>query len=132
MNLRAIQQAIAPLVNEFVPCHDQTPANYEFPFAYVGMPTLIEIGSSSLAGGHIVDMPITLCFSRTDDQVAQTQLSEILSSGLLDIFDTEIEDAPWYVAQFTVVDKFRVAKLAGDTIECIACDLNFQVRTKPT
>ena len=122
MDLRAMQVALAGIVNPFVTCHDNIPANTDFPCAYVGLPTLIQL-NTTLGGSHIVSMPVTLCLSRVDDDVAQVKLTEILSSGLLDALDTATSPA-WKYAQFLSVDKFRTVKFAGGDVEVIACDLN--------
>lgn len=125
MDIRAIQTAVAAAVSPFVTCHDQIPANTDFPCAYIGLPQSIELGETM--GSHLIDMAVTLCFSRSDDQLAQAQLSELLSSGLLDSLNIVV-DPPWYAAQFTNVTRFRVAKFAGGDTEVIACDLNFTAR----
>ena len=125
MDIRAIQTALAAAVSPFVPCHDQIPANTDFPCAYIGLPESITLGATM--GSHLIDMAVTLCFSRNDDQLAQAQLSELLSSGLLDALNT-VANPPWYAAEFTNVTRFRVAKFAGGDTEVIACDLNLTAR----
>jgi hypothetical protein len=129
MDLQAIRAALVDA------CHDQglnlyhdVPTTPELPCLYAGMPVQMYDWSSS--GSCTIDIALTLCVSRSDEEVAQPQLSDFIST--MQIPNAILNVSPrmqWVDVAFITIDNFRAASF-GETTQVLACDFNFQLRSK--
>jgi hypothetical protein len=128
MNLQALKQALVGA------CSDQGLALYadvpnapELPCLYAQMPTDMREWSS--AGQCTLDITLTLCVSRANEDTAQKELSDFLSTLQIPNAVMNATAIQWTGVAFVNIDNIRAASF-GETTQVLAVDHNFSIRTK--
>jgi hypothetical protein len=128
MDLQALRLALVnACADQGLTLYGDVPTTPELPCLYSGMPT--DMSEFSSAGQCTMTIALTLCVSRANEDVAQKQLSDFISTmqiphGILNATPTH-----WSGAAFINIDSIRSASF-GETTQVLACDFNFQLRTK--
>jgi hypothetical protein len=104
---------------------DYIPPAVELPAVIVGWPTRIGY-NATLAGGCEVELPVTIAFSRVDDEHSQALLDDALSGALAAAI--EATDSSAWVA-INVPEAVDVRTLGAGSTEILAADLTVQIIT---
>lgn len=105
---------------------DHIPPAVELPAVIVGWPSRIEY-NATLTGGCRVELPVTVAFSRTDDERSQQLLDDALSGGLAAAI-TATTSSAW--VSINVPEAVDVRTLtANGSSEILAADLNVELIT---
>lgn len=104
--------------------YDQVPTSPEFPCIYCGLPT--EMQDFASTGSCSVSIPLTVAVSRSDEETAQTQLTDWLNIDLISRF-IRFQSQYWEDIAFISINHFRSVTFGN--AECLAADLNFAIRS---
>lgn len=128
MNLQALRAALVDAcTGQGLFLYHDVPATPELPCLYAGMPSDMREWSSR--GQCTIDLALTLCVSRGDEEVAQKQLSDLLSTLQIPNAVMAATRIQWADVAFVNIDNFRAANF-GESMQVLACDHNFTIRTK--
>jgi hypothetical protein len=128
MDLQALRQALVDAcADQGLTLYADVPTTPELPCLYSGMPTSMYDWSSS--GSCSLDIALTLCVSRADEGVAQSQLSGFISTLQIPNGVMNATRIQWVDVAFVNIDNIRAASF-GETTQVLAADFNFTIRTK--
>jgi hypothetical protein len=128
VDLQALRQALVGACTEQgLALYPDVPNSPELPCLYAGMPT--DMREFSSAGQCTVDIALTLCVSRADEDVAQKSLSGFISTMQIPNAIMNATPFQWSGIAFINIDNIRAASF-GETTQVLAADFNFQLRTK--
>jgi hypothetical protein len=128
MDLQALKKAlVGACADQGLALYHDVPNSPELPCLYAQMPSDMREWSS--AGQCTLDITLTLCVSRADEDVAQKELSGFISTLQIPNSILNATRIQWVDVAFINVDNIRAASF-GETTQVLACDHNFQLRTK--
>lgn len=124
MNLSGIIADLGDAVSGDMTPYSQVPTSPEFPCCYVGLPE--ELSDFASSGSCSLRMPLTVAVSRSDEESAQTQLTDLLTIELVYRIIRK-ESAHWSDIAFVSINRFRSVTFGN--AEALAADINLQLRT---
>jgi len=128
MDLHGLKSAlVGSCADQGLSLYEDVPNSPELPCLYAQMPT--DMREFSSAGQCTLDITLTLCVSRANEDTAQKELSDFLST--LQIPNAVMNATPihWSGVAFINIDNIRAASF-GETTQVLAADFNFSLRTK--